>query len=62
MDSQEQYEALLARWGFEDTTAKDYARRQSQIRFINIIRSFVTSLISSIKKINIRPQHIEQAS
>ncbi|MCV2402641.1 hypothetical protein OFY17_07075 [Marinomonas sp. C2222] len=62
MDSQQQYEALLAKWGFEDTTAADYTRRQNRIRLLNSIKGFVASSISSIKKISVRPQHLEQAS
>lgn len=62
MDSQEQYEALLAKWGFEDTGAADYARRQKRARQAKAIVAFFKTTVSAIKKISARPQRLRQAN
>ncbi|MEP3348844.1 MAG: hypothetical protein ABJN96_02695 [Marinomonas sp.] len=62
MDSQEQYEALLAKWGFEDTGAADYARRQKRARQVKAVVAFFKAAISAIKKTSDRPQHLSQAN
>jgi len=47
MDSQQQYEALLAKWGYADTTAADYARRQKrELRMKEIVSFFKTTFLS----------------
>ena len=61
MDSQQQYEALLAKWGFVDTMAEDYARRQKRIRRAKAVIAFFKSIITSMKKSNIRQQELGQA-
>lgn len=61
MDSQEQYEALLTKWGFVDTMAEDYARRQKRARRVKAVVAFFKSIVTSIKKINVRQQVLSQA-
>jgi hypothetical protein len=61
MDSQQQYEALLAKWGFEDTGAQDYARRQKRARQAKAIVAFFKTTVRSIKKVSARPQQLSQA-
>jgi len=61
MDSQQQYEALLAKWGFVDTTIEDHARRQKRARRVKAIVNFFKSIITLIKKSNDRQQKLSQA-
>ncbi|ETX09839.1 hypothetical protein MUS1_05795 [Marinomonas ushuaiensis DSM 15871] len=61
MDSQQQYEALLAKWGFVDTMAEDYARRQKRARRAKAVVVFFKSIVTSIKKSNVRQQELSQA-
>ena len=60
MDSQQQYEALLAKWGYNDTSVKDHARRQKRARRIQAITAFLKSTVKSIKKISTNPQQLGQ--
>jgi hypothetical protein len=62
MDSQQQYEALLAKWGYVDTTVEDNARRQLRARRIKTVVAFFKTTVKAIKKISARPQHLGQAS
>ena len=50
MDSQEQYEALLAKWGYVDTTAADYARRQKRALRMKAFVSFFKTTFLSLQK------------
>lgn len=49
MDSQEQYEALLKRWGFEDRSIERRFRREKAIRSIKTSIVFLKALIQTIK-------------
>ncbi|MGJ8647833.1 MAG: hypothetical protein ACSHXJ_13120 [Marinomonas colpomeniae] len=62
MDSQEQYEALLAQWGFKDTTVEDHARRQKRALRVKAVVAFFKVSVSSIQKISTRPQQLNQAN
>ncbi|NVK73744.1 hypothetical protein C0J08_09750 [Marinomonas sp. CT5] len=62
MDSQEQYEALLAKWGYADTTVEDHARRQRRARRIQAVVAFFKSTVKTIKKASARQQQLGQAS
>ncbi|AEF54555.1 hypothetical protein [Marinomonas posidonica] len=62
MDSQKQYEALLAQWGYKDTTVEDHARRQKRARQAKAIAAFFKTSFRSIKKISLRSQTLSQAS
>ena len=62
MDSQEQYEALLAKWGYVDTSVEDHARRQRRARRIQAVVAFFKNSAKAIKKISSRPQQLGQAS
>lgn len=59
MDSQQEYEALLAKWGFVDTMAEDYARRQRRHRRMKVAVAFFRSIVTSIKKVNARQQALQ---
>jgi phosphoketolase len=62
MDSQEQYEALLKNWGYKDTTVEDHARRQKRAIKVKAVVAFFKVSLSSIQKINTRPQQLNQAN
>ncbi|PYF84531.1 MULTISPECIES: hypothetical protein [Marinomonas] len=62
MDSQEQYEALLAKWGYADTSVEDHARRQRRARRIKAVVTFFKNSLKTIKKVSSRPQQLGQAS
>ena len=62
MDSQEQYEALLAKWGYADNSIEDQARRQRRARRVKAIVTFFKNAVKAIKKASTRPQHLGQAS
>lgn len=62
MDSQEQYEALLAKWGFEDTTVEDHARRQKRARRIKAVVAFFQRTFKTLNKASSRPQRLSQAA
>ena len=62
MDSQEQYEALLAKWGFKDTTTEDYARRQKRALRVKAVVTFFKTTLNSIQKTSTNPQRLNQAN
>ncbi|MGO2235481.1 hypothetical protein B6N13_12545 [Marinomonas sp. UCMA 3892] len=62
MDSQQQYEALLAKWGYADTTVEDHARRQRRARRVKAVVTFFKATVKAIKKVSTRPQQLGQAS
>ncbi|MBJ7537600.1 hypothetical protein [Marinomonas transparens] len=62
MDSQQQYEALLASWGYADTTVEDYARRQKRARRVAAVVAFFKNTVKAIKKASARPQQLGQTS
>lgn len=62
MDSQQQYEALLAKWGYADTTVEDYARRQTRTRRAKAVVAFFKASVKAIKKLSARPQQLGQVS
>ena len=62
MDSQQQYEALLAKWGYADTTVEDHARRQRRARRVKAVVTFFKNSVKAIKKVSARPQQLGQAS
>lgn len=62
MDSQEQYEALLAKWGYADTSVEDHARRQRRARRVKAVVTFFKNSVTAIKKVSARPQQLGQAS
>ena len=62
MDSQQQYEALLAKWGYADTTVEDHARRQRRARRVKAVVAFFKATVKAIKKVSARPQQLGQAS
>lgn len=62
MDSQKQYEALLAKWGYKDTTVEDHARRQKRARQAKAVVAFFKATVRSIKKLSLRSQTLSQAS
>ncbi|MGO2355485.1 MAG: hypothetical protein ACTH58_12220 [Marinomonas foliarum] len=62
MDSQEQYEALLAKWGYADTSVEDHARRQRRARRVKAVVAFFKNAVTAIKKVSSRPQQLGQAS
>lgn len=62
MDSQQQYEALLAKWGYADTSVEDHARRQRRARRIKAVVTFFKNSVKAIKKVSSRPQQLSQAS
>jgi hypothetical protein len=62
MDSQQQYEALLAKWGYADTTVEDHARRQRRARRAKAVVTFFKNSIKAVKKVSTRPQQLGQAS
>ena len=62
MDSQEQYEALLAKWGYADNSVENHARRQRRARRVKSVVSFMKATLKNIKKMSARPQQISQAS
>lgn len=50
MDSQEQYEALLRRWGLEDRSAERRARRQKIVRQAKAAYAFCKKMASYSRK------------
>ena len=62
MDSQQQYEALLAKWGYSDTTVEDHARRQRRARRVKAVVTFFKTTVKAIKKVSARPQQLGQTS
>ncbi|BFM48542.1 hypothetical protein [Marinomonas sp. THO17] len=62
MDSQKQYEALLAQWGYKDTTVEDYARRQKRARQAKALVAFFKATVASIKKVSLRSHTLSQAN
>ncbi|NLQ18619.1 hypothetical protein HGG82_13480 [Marinomonas sp. M1K-6] len=62
MDSQQQYEALLAKWGYADTSIEDHARRQRRARRIQAVVTFFKNAAKAIKKASARPQQLGQTS
>lgn len=62
MDSQEQYEALLAKWGYADTSVEDQARRERRALRIKAVVAFFKNSVAVIKKASARPQQLGQAS
>lgn len=62
MDSQEQYEALLAKWGYADTSVEDQARRERRALRIKAVVAFFKNSVKAIKKASARPQQLGQAS
>jgi len=62
MDSQQQYEALLAKWGYADTSIEDHARRQQRARRAKAVITFFKNTVKAIKKVSARPQQLSQAS
>ncbi|UTV97916.1 hypothetical protein KDW99_11460 [Marinomonas rhizomae] len=62
MDSQQQYEALLAKWGYADTTVEGHARRQRRARRVKAVVTFFKNTFKAIKKVSARPQQLGQAS
>ena len=62
MDSQQQYEALLAKWGYADTTVEDHARRQRRARRVKADVTFFKTTVKAIKKVSARPQQLGQTS
>lgn len=62
MDSQQQYEALLAEWGYIDTTLEAHVRKQNRTRRINAVVAFVKSAVKNLKKTSTRPQILGQVS
>ncbi|MBJ7555112.1 hypothetical protein [Marinomonas spartinae] len=50
MDSQDQYEALLKAWGFEDRSVERQARREKIARVAKIVLSFCKDMILHARK------------
>lgn len=50
MDSQEQYEALLKTWGFEDRSVERQARRQKIARSYKAMVAFFKSITNASRK------------
>ena len=50
MDSQEQYEALLKRWGIEDRSVERRARREKRLRNAKIAVAFFKKVASFSRK------------
>ncbi|MBR7887895.1 hypothetical protein J9B83_02990 [Marinomonas sp. A79] len=62
MDSQEQYEALLAKWGYTDNSAKIQRRRQARAKIVKASLVFLTSIIKRAKKLTHSPAQAGQLS
>lgn len=57
MDSQEQYEALLARWGFVDRSVERQARRAKVKAFFKATRRILVKLIAKSPVLGTQPSH-----
>ncbi|TYL48140.1 hypothetical protein [Marinomonas sp. IMCC 4694] len=62
MDSQQQYEALLAKWGYVDTTLEDHARKQKRTRRVKAVVAFFLGTVKNLKKASARPQILGQTA
>ncbi|ADZ90896.1 hypothetical protein [Marinomonas mediterranea] len=59
MDSQEQYEALLARWGFEDRRLERQTRRQKQKEMIANVASLFKGLVHTMLHTGTKPSSLQ---
>ncbi|REG85878.1 hypothetical protein [Marinomonas pollencensis] len=50
MDSQEQYEALLKRWGLEDRSAERRARRELWLRRAKFAVAYAKKALTPVRK------------
>jgi len=50
MDSQEQYDALLKRWGLEDQSAERRARREKLVRHAKVAATYVKKMLAPTRK------------
>ncbi|WP_181161507.1 hypothetical protein [Maribrevibacterium harenarium] len=57
MDSQEQYEALLARWGFVDRSVERQARRAKVKAFFKATRRILVKLIAKSPVLGTQASH-----
>lgn len=53
MDSQQQYEALLAKWGYTDNSAKTRKRRLARTKALKASLAFLTSMVKRTKKLGV---------
>ncbi|TDO99777.1 hypothetical protein [Marinomonas balearica] len=59
MDSQEKYEALLARWGFEDRSLETQKRRQKQKEQLANVASLFKGFIKSALHMTVKPSSLQ---
>ncbi|GAB3476544.1 hypothetical protein [Marinomonas epiphytica] len=66
MDSQQQYEALLEKWGYADNSPQARHKRALKAQRKQAIKAFIASktalTLKAFRKISVQPQGLKQSA